>query len=605
MRSPHIPEPEVFFLPLAVGKPERFPALDPWVLARRLPDFLSRVINQGELYPTALLELQTPGDEQQPVSWVRMEEPPEVEEAFDMMPVELPVRAVVTGQLSLGHEGLELRLQITRREDLELGVSTEIHSVVAAEDPVPALLKIAQHTARVLDLPFAAPQEGLITHNGKAFFHFLAGLDGSALISGDLEIEVQEDASTLMQPFGRALALDPHFGLALRAAHMTLASALEDARIPAAEVYRLHDEYLDQQPDDGDACVQVAEYLAVLGEEGRARAWLEHATHLDPPPPRSLENLGIICLHEGKPQAARNLWLNGLALDGHPNFYAHLLRLSFREDKVAEAWDKALRGLHRIQERSLRAMEWMEEDQELGLLLRYLAEHLAAAEVPVEVVDALEELRGKLRLGPDRIALGLCLLQVGRQELAIEELTAGLGGDLHPAHRDEGVRAMLSMQVEDFEARFAATVHSLDFEDPAAEDVDLDEAATELQRYLALQPEFWPAMFFLAMIYRRQGRPDEALDALLEVRRIWPNQPEALLQMAELFAERGNPKRALECVTEAMQGEPQEEFSCCLAMATYLAALDRREDALAAVGTALELEPDNEAAQALRARLED
>ena len=100
--QPHL-DPDVFFLPLAVKSPFAIDGLSAWVCARRIPDFLHQVINQGEAGPTGMLEVQTPPDGEHPVEWVRMEDVVPAEEAFAMLPPSAHVRAVVAGSLERQH----------------------------------------------------------------------------------------------------------------------------------------------------------------------------------------------------------------------------------------------------------------------------------------------------------------------------------------------------------------------------------------------------------------------------------------------------------------------------------------------------------------------
>ena len=74
------PVPEVMFLPLAVPQEQGFGSLDFGVLARRIPDFVHQVLNQGRHGPTGVLEVQSPPDEG-PVTWVVMDAPPELDDA--------------------------------------------------------------------------------------------------------------------------------------------------------------------------------------------------------------------------------------------------------------------------------------------------------------------------------------------------------------------------------------------------------------------------------------------------------------------------------------------------------------------------------------------
>ncbi len=611
MHSEQIPDPVIFMLPLAVPHPQRFKKLDPGVLSRRLPDFLHQMINQGENYPTGMLEIQSAPHLDQPIEWVLLQTPPDPEEAFSMLPEGDGAEAVVTGTVDMVKGKLELDLNVHFRMDLGTGMASSVQCMVSLEDPVPSLERLSKRLAKILDVEFHKPMSGLLTTSGLAFFKFLEGLDGSALLSGDLAIKTVAEPEALMQPYSEALNLDPRFGLALRFAHLSLASALHGERIGAKTCYKVIDRCLTAMPVDGDACVQVAEHMAVLGDDKRAIAWLQHAAHLNPPPPRGLERLGILFANSGKTVEARNLWLNGLSLDGHPDFFAHLARLAFTEGSLDEAWDKVVRGLRRIYERTVRMEEWGAEDQDMGLLLRYLVEHLPENPAPPEVEEALMDLRGKLAMAEDRIDLGLCLMSVGMPLEAAEEIQSGLLGDpdlvsdphasigdgLDPQVRDQGVRALLTMQVEKFERRFARAADNI------ATRRDLDKSAVEMTYFLSLQPDFWPALFFLAVARRRQDKSEEALDHLADVLRLRPGQAEALQEMAELFAKRGNPKRALECIDDALDSRP-EDARWHGYRSSYLAQLGRLRDARQALQTGLDLEPSNLELKRIQQQLE-
>ena len=75
-------DPEIMFLPLAAVAGDGWHGLDAGVFARRIPDFVHQVLNQGQVGPSAMLELQT-ASESGPVTWVEMETAPDRDEAFE------------------------------------------------------------------------------------------------------------------------------------------------------------------------------------------------------------------------------------------------------------------------------------------------------------------------------------------------------------------------------------------------------------------------------------------------------------------------------------------------------------------------------------------
>jgi tetratricopeptide (TPR) repeat protein len=581
--------PDVFLLPFAVSNPDEFGDLDAGVVSRRIPDFLHQILNHGDIGPTGLLEIQSP-PEDGPVRWIVLRAPPSPEDAFGLLPDEETARAVVTGRIEADAAGfwVEVYVHALAEPEIEITETVTMRTLITRANPVRDLRRLAERLAKTLDLPPPVSSPGLWTASGPAFFKFLEGLDGAALLSGDLSIEPAADRARLMRPFAEALGLDPKIGLALRTAHMAMSLALEGERIAAPECLDVIDDCLRAQPGDGEGCVAVAEQLAGMGHADRALAWLEHATHLNPPPARGLESLGIHFANVGDTVQARHLWLQGLSVDGHPDFLGHLARLAFADGNEDEAWDKVLRGLRRICERQLRADEWPEDGRGCGVMLRYLVDELEQHRSPPEVAEALIDLVDALVEDEDRIDLGLCLIAVKRADLGRAEIVAGLEGTPDDVHRDAGVRALLVLDVPGFDRRFAKAV------DQVVGKRDPRPALSEFEQMLALQSEFWPAHFFRGIARKRLGDDDGAIDAMAEVLRLRPGQSDALTEMASLFDRRGNPKRALECIDEALSHRPGDAQMHAL-RAEFLKNLGRIDDAREALQQAMALDPDESA----------
>ncbi len=587
--------PEVMFLPLSVPEEDGFGELDSGVLARRIPDFVHQVLNQGQVGPTGVLEVQTPPEEG-PVLWVVMDSPPDPDEAFTLLPDEADVRAIVTGEVLPLPDGFRVEFHVYFAEDGDERFTSKVGGVLRRDDPVTGLLQLTRRLARMLELPYHEPPRGILTSHGPAFFQFLRALDNSMLLSGDLQIEIPSDRETLLQPFATALALDPGFGLALRVAHTTIALAVENQRLDPDAAGRFLDTCYSSLPADGEGCVAVAEHLHELGDDRRAFAWLEHASRLDPPPARGLENLGIMFARRGEMVAARELWQRGLQLDGHPDFFGHLARLSFAEDRELDAWDLVVRGLRRLRERLQRAGEWDDEDRGAGVLLLYLSEHLDERKAPPDIIEGLLDLRTMIG-GDSQVYLGLCLAAGSQGVAARAELVQALEGeDLSSEARDLGVRAMLRLDVSEFERRFGRAV------DQAMRHRKPRPCLAEFELFTNLQPRFWPALYYAAMARRRLGQTDEALDLLAEAHHIAPERPEVLQLMALLFDHRDNPKRALELIDRALGLRP-ESVPFMTARARFLVRLHRDDDARLCLDIALDLEPGDRELLRLRRQL--
>lgn len=592
--------PGVFLLPFAVPEPIEVPGIDTAIVARRLPDVIHLLLNAGRTGPAGLLEVQSPPSEG-PRRWITLSDEPSPDEVFTMLGANADARALVVGSIRQADDGIAVQLSVHFHGEAATGddgerVTRGVHGVVRLADPAASLLGIAEHLAQILGLAFRRPRKHLLTNRADAFLAFLEGLDGAALLSGDPALETERAGEDLLLPLARALTIDPGFGLALRTLAAALFPALESGRVDRAACERIVDLALATHALDSEGCVAIADQIALLGDEARSQAWLEHAVTLDDPMPRAFESLGVTLANANETTRARELWLRGLALDGNPDFYAHLARLAMAERRADEGWDKFLRGLRCIRERALRAAEWADEPRAPCVLLRYLAEHLADGPAPQDVADAVIGLATLLTDTVERADLGVCLVALSRCELAGPELRAALRSDLPLQSRERATRALLAVDVPDFETRFASA------SERATNGRDARGALLEMQACLERAPDFWPAMYFAGVALRRLGRLDEALDLMNEVLAQHPGQVDALCEMAEMFDARGNPKRALECVDEALTSEP-EDVDFHVLRAVCLEHLDRRAEASVALDRAIELEPGNASHKRRKRRL--
>jgi tetratricopeptide (TPR) repeat protein len=297
----------------------------------------------------------------------------------------------------------------------------------------------------------------------------------------------------------------------------------------------------------------------------------------------------------GEPGRARDLWVKGLDIDGHPDFFSHLAQLSFAEDRDADAWDFTVRGLRRLRERTVRAGEFEDGERGAGVLLECLHAQLGNRTPPPEVAAALEGLR-TLLVAEDRVFLGLCLALCGRRREARGELAGGLRQVLDLDVRDHGVRALLRLDVADFESRFARAT------DRATRARNPRPALAEFQLWLHMQPEFWPALYYTAIAKRRLGEADEALDLLQAALEVAPGQADILFALAEGFDRRRNPKRACELITQALIMRPRDA-RLHGAKVRYLQHLGRLDEARRSIRIAREAGLDSPELRRLQRRL--
>jgi tetratricopeptide (TPR) repeat protein len=336
-----------------------------------------------------------------------------------------------------------------------------------------------------------------------------------------------------------------------------------------------------------------------MEELDRAEQWLRLAVGQPEPPVAALETLGILLANRGDTVQARNLWLTGVRVDGHPDFFAHLARLAFSEEQEDEAWDKVVRGLRRISERSLHPGEWDEDAERGGVLLRYLSEHLEEQSVkpPADVVELLVDLSAQIREPEDRLDLGLCLRLVGRPEEAKRALRAALPHVESNDRRDVGAEALVRLLFPDFEERF-----------PQLADIEADgEAAREGLCYLealhAEVPQFWPALYFLGCLREGCGQDDAAYAAFRRAARLRRDQAQILSRLAQSARRLGKRDEAVAAVRSALELDPHNPaLAADGALVFKWAGLD--DEAKQALDDAEKLHPENPDIDAARRVIE-
>jgi cytochrome c-type biogenesis protein CcmH/NrfG len=84
------------------------------------------------------------------------------------------------------------------------------------------------------------------------------------------------------------------------------------------------------------------------------------------------------------------------------------------------------------------------------------------------------------------------------------------------------------------------------------------KAVEEQRRWIVTDPSNPRPYYQLALLYRMQGRPDEALGLLLEAVRLDPAFADAHTALAQIYVVRNDPESALRHAREASaQGQPE------------------------------------------------
>jgi serine/threonine protein kinase/tetratricopeptide (TPR) repeat protein len=106
-----------------------------------------------------------------------------------------------------------------------------------------------------------------------------------------------------------------------------------------------------------------------------------------------------------------------------------------------------------------------------------------------------------------------------------------------------------------------------------------DEAATQLRKCLAREPNFWPAYYWLAQVYEQQGKFPEAIAAAQSARGIENHIAAPLAELAHAYAASGRIAEARQSLEELLNRSRTGHVSKYL-IATVYAALGDKNDAL-------------------------
>jgi len=127
-----------------------------------------------------------------------------------------------------------------------------------------------------------------------------------------------------------------------------------------------------------------------------------------------------------------------------------------------------------------------------------------------------------------------------------------------------------------------------------------DQALTNFERILQIQPDSFSAILGQARTLLAVGRADEALSIIKRAVSLKPDDDYAWFTQGALLAQYGDEDKALESLNRAIELDPKFE-TYLLLRAWLLNEMDRTEEALESVNRALELNPDYPDAYFLRA----
>ncbi len=580
----------IYFFPFSEPKPVAVSGLAPGLLARRIPDFLCMCLNGTDAAEAELLEIRLTDNEGVPTGeWATLEDLPDPDDAMSFVPEEAGhVRALILGNMQctqvenigIDETGASRPAPSTHEIQLEMQIVggspakilKNIQWQLDVDDLPGSCMALARQLGKELGIEVRGLSwEELGTKNTEAFAQFLQGLEGIALI--DPELIGTRDAKELLMPLVRALEADPDFGHALRRLYLGISAALSYLAIDINDSVKLLSEAYSIFPTDREAASVVGEFLLSLDQSYDAEDWLTLAVQGEDPPATALETLGILYANRGDTIQARNLWLTGVRVDGHPDFFAHIARLGFAEDNYDEAWDKILRGLRRLFERQLHPGEWAEEEGRGGVLLRYLSEHLEkeSSPPPPDVRELLIDLVPQIREPSDRLDLGLCLLEIGEEENGIQCLRSSVPHVEDWDRRDLGAQTLAERLFPNFEKRFERAART-------------NSNRAELQKSLAFFeeiqkeiPQFWPARYFQGRLLAQLEDWEAAAEAYRSAAAIRRDQAELHARLSVCYHKLGKIEDAIHAMESAVDTSPEHaNYYADLALLQFVAG---QEDA--------------------------
>ncbi|PIE24777.1 MAG: hypothetical protein CSA62_02805 [Planctomycetota bacterium] len=595
--------PVLYFFPFSEPESIELHGFARGVLSRRLPDFLCLCLNERRDGSAELLEIRETDEQGVPTGrWVTLTGEMEPEEAMGVIDEDERDAALVIGAIKAvppvnlqgeplpdgGCSELQLDLSIVQGEPAL--VTRQFSLQIPIEDVARAWTGLAAEIAKEMQLPLPSNNwRHYETEEPQAFFALLLGLEGAALM--DPELIAERQPKDLLQPFLDCLHLDPDYSLALRCFYIALQDGLEQLALDMDEFNQLLDQALDLKPGDREVATVVGEFYAASGDNERAEAWLQLAVQGEDPPGAALETLGILLANRGEGAEARQLWLDGVNADGHPDFFAHLARLSFAEDSYDEAWDKVIRGLRRLGERSLHPGEWAEEEGRGGVLLRYLSEHLGdpeSAAPPADIEELLLDLVGQIQEPSDRLDLGLCLREIGRRDEGVHELRSAVPHVEDWDRRDLGAQVLAEELFPGFEERFAAAAEKHLSGEGFAEALRFfNELASEI-------PQFWPAHYFLGRLFSTAEDWAGASESFRVAAGLRRDQPEIWSKLAVAQHEQGKVQEALASMRQALELSPEDpSYYADLALLYFVSG--EEEESVRHLGLAFAIDEQNPA----------
>ena len=447
------------------------------------------------------------------------------------------------------------------------------------------LFDLQQDIARRLGLTPTAKtwQEAFGTANIQALVSFLVGLGNLSALQGRC---VPTTSDQLLSPLMDALARAPEMDAAMQAIHamtdILIAGQPDQGSIPLS-VQALNIAAQRRKQDQG-AWHHLALVLRRVGDVGSAVQAFQQALNLGPQHPAvaatfidtlrsagDLENafkVAQFAVENGNEGPVVLAQLGGLLIENDQFDEAEpFLRRAVDEGKVPSAYGDLANVLWDSSEADPAKVR---EDREEALAL--LAQAIELPNIAKTTLDMLLDLHEEDKV-EKATELLLRAAERHKQNATVLRYVASmyLGGDNPPAARpyldamlavprrtldDDAFarRAILTLEVEDFEDRYDNVIDSVRSDDPRKQ----AGAAKFLREIIARDPRYWQPHLMLALAVRQSEGDSAALAHLNDAVRLRPNDAEIRNLLAVILRKLGRPKEAVDHLRAVVAINPRD-----------------------------------------------
>jgi tetratricopeptide (TPR) repeat protein len=459
-------------------------------------------------------------------------------------------------------------------------------SFTGTPDELPGkLFDLQQGVARRLGLQSAHKtwQEAFGTGNIQALVSFLVGLGNLSALQGRC---VPTTSDQLLSPLMDALGRAPELDAAMQALHamvdILIAGQPDQGSIPLS-IQALNIAAQRRKQDQG-AWHHLALALRRVGDVGSAVQAFQQALNLNPQNPAvaatfidtlrsagDLENafkVAQFAVENGCEGPVVLAQLGSLLIENDQFDEAEpFLRRAVEEGKVPSAYGDLANVLWDSGETDATKLR---EDREEALAL--LAQAIELPNLAKSALDMLLDLHEEDRL-EKATALLLRAAERHPQNATVLRYVASmyLGGDNPPAALphlkailalprrtldDDAFarRAVLALEVEDFEDRYDAAIDAVRSDDPKKQ----AGAAKFLREIIARDPRYWQPHLLLALAVRGSEGDAAALAHLHDAVRLRPNDAEVRNLLAVILRKQGRPREAVDHLRAVVAINPRE-----------------------------------------------